>query len=163
LTSSAIGGLVDVQSRKGGIIGGLASSWQFWAVLAAVFAALTAIFAKIGVSDVNSNYATFLRTIVVVLALGALIWMTGEAQPIASLSGRTVIFLILSGLATGASWLCYFRALKIGQAAQVAPVDKLSVVFVAVLGALFLGETLTATGWAGVTLIAIGAVLVALP
>jgi len=152
-----------VQSRKGGIIGGLASSWQFWAVLAAVFAALTAIFAKIGVSDVNSNYATFLRTIVVVLALGALIWMTGEAQPIASLSGRTVIFLILSGLATGASWLCYFRALKIGQAAQVAPVDKLSVVFVAVLGALFLGETLTATGWAGVTLIAIGAVLVALP
>ena len=152
-----------MQSRKGGIIGGLASSWQFWAVLAAVFAALTAIFAKIGVSDVNSNYATFLRTIVVVLALGALIWMTGEAQPIASLSGRTVIFLILSGLATGASWLCYFRALKIGQAAQVAPVDKLSVVFVAVLGALFLGETLTATGWAGVTLIAIGAVLVALP
>lgn len=144
-------------------MGGFASSWQLWAVLAAVFAALTAIFAKIGVSGINSNYATFLRTVVVVLALGALIRATGEHQPLSSLSGRTLLFLVLSGLATGASWLCYFKALQFGQAAQVAPVDKLSVVMVAVLGATFLGETLSLTAWIGVGFIALGAVLVALP
>jgi transporter family protein len=143
-------------------MGYLGSSWQIWALLAAVFAAATAIFAKVGVADVNSNFATFLRTIVVVTALGALIWMTGEHQPLSTLSARTVLFLILSGLATGASWLCYFRALQLGQAAQVAPVDKLSVVFVAVLGALFLGESVSLTGWVGVSLIAAGAVLVAI-
>lgn len=144
-------------------MGGITSTWQLWAVLAAVFAALTAIFAKIGVSGINSNYATFLRTVVVVVALGALIRATGEYQPLSSLSGRTLAFLVLSGLATGASWLCYFKALQIGQAAQVAPVDKLSVVMVAVLGATFLGETLSLTAWVGVGLIALGAVLVALP
>ncbi len=144
-------------------MGGITSTWQLWAVLAAVFAALTAIFAKIGVSGINSNYATFLRTVVVVVALGALIRATGEYQPLSSLPGRTLTFLVLSGLATGASWLCYFKALQIGQAAQVAPVDKLSVVMVAVLGATFLGETLSLTAWVGVGLIALGAVLVALP
>jgi len=104
-----------------------------------------------------------LRTIVVVVALGALLSVTGEYQSLSTISGKTAIFLILSGLATGASWLCYFKALQMGQASQVAPVDKLSVVFVAVLGALFLGESLSFTGWAGVGLIATGAVMVALP
>lgn len=137
-------------------------SWQFWALLSAGFAALTAIFAKVGIEGVNSNYATFLRTIVVVMALGALLWATGQFQPLASLSGRTMLFLVLSGLATGASWLCYFRALQIGKAAQVAPVDKLSVVFVAILAALFLGERLSPGGWAGVGLISAGALLIAL-
>ena len=107
----------------------MTNSWQFWALLSAGFAALTAIFAKIGIEGVNSNYATFLRTIVVVLALGALVWATGQVQPLGMLSGRTIAILVLSGLMTGASWLCYFRALQIGKPAQVAPVDKLSVVF----------------------------------
>lgn len=137
-------------------------SWLFWAVLAAVFAALTAIFAKVGVEEINSNFATFLRTIVVVVALGGLVWITGETQNVGSMSARTWVFLILSGLATGASWLCYFRALKLGDASQVAPIDKLSVVLVAVIAAIFLGEQLSLTGWAGVGLIASGAVLVAL-
>ena len=139
----------------------MTESWQFWALLAAVFAALTAIFAKIGVSDINSNFATFLRTIVVVAALGLLVWSTGETQSIAALSSKTLTFLVLSGLATGASWLCYFRALQLGNASQVAPVDKLSVVFVAVFGALLLGEQMSLLGWSGVALIAAGAVMVA--
>ena len=139
----------------------MTASWQFWALLAAIFAALTAIFAKIGVSDINSNFATFLRTIVVVAALGLLVWSTGEVESLSSLSSRTIVFLVLSGLATGASWLCYFRALQLGNASQVAPVDKLSVVFVAVFGVLFLSEKMSAMGWSGVALIAIGAVMVA--
>ena len=139
----------------------MTESWQFWALLAAVFAALTAIFAKIGVSDINSNFATFLRTIVVVAALGLLVWSTGETQSIAALSSKTLTFLVLSGLATGASWLCYFRALQLGNESQVAPVDKLSVVFVAVFGALLLGEQMSLLGWSGVALIAAGAVMVA--
>lgn len=138
-----------------------ANSWQFWALMAAVFAALTAVFAKIGVQGVNSNFATFLRTLVVVAAFVPLLWFTGEYESLSELSGRTVLFLVLSGLATGASWLCYFRALQIGQASQVAPIDKLSVVFVALIGAFFLGERLSATGWTGIVLIAGGAVLVA--
>lgn len=140
----------------------LTSSWQFWALLAALFAAVTAIFAKLGVSEINSNYATLLRTCVVVIALAMLIWMTGEYEPLTDLPNKTLVFLVLSGLGTGASWLCYFKALQIGQAAQVAPVDKLSVVFVAVLGALFLGESLSVVGWAGVGMIAAGAVMVAM-
>lgn len=138
-----------------------ANSWQFWALLAAAFAALTAIFAKVGISGVNSNLATLLRTLVVVAALAPLLWFTGEYQSLTTLSAKTVTFLVLSGLATGASWLCYFRALQLGQAGQVAPVDKLSVVFVAIIGALFLGERLSLTGWSGVALIAGGAILVA--
>jgi bacterial/archaeal transporter family protein len=139
----------------------LSTSWQFWAFLAAIFAALTAIFAKVGVSDINSNYATFLRTVVVIVVLAALVWGRGEAQSLSTLSGKTLLFLVLSGLATGASWLCYFRALKLGNASQVAPIDKLSVVFVAVLGALFLGEKLSPVSWGGVALIGLGAILVA--
>lgn len=136
-------------------------NWTFWALLSAGFAALTAIFAKVGVENVGSDFATFVRTLVVVAALAAVLTMTGQWQPPASVSGRSLAFLVLSGLATGASWLCYFRALKLGDAARVAPVDKLSVVMVAIFGALFLGERLAAVNWAGVALIAAGAVLVA--
>jgi transporter family protein len=138
------------------------SSWQAWAVLSAAFAALTAIFAKIGVENVNSDLATFIRTIVIIVALGAILFVTGEFKNPAAISGRTYLFLVLSGLATGASWLCYFRALKLGNAAQVAPIDKLSVVLVAIFGVLFLGEKLSALNWIGVALIAGGALLVAL-
>lgn len=134
--------------------------WQFWALLAAVFAALTAILAKVGVSDINSNFATFLRTIVIIFALALLLLYTGEFQPIDKISGKSLIFLTLSGLATGASWLCYFRALQIGKASQVAPIDKLSVVFVAIIAALFLGENLSGPAWLGVGLVASGAILI---
>jgi len=137
------------------------SSWQFWAVLSAVFAALTAIFAKVGVEAVDSDLATFIRTLVIVAVLAAILAGMGKLQAPGAISGRTWLFLILSGLATGASWLCYFRALKLGDAARVAPIDKLSVVLVAVFGALFLGERLGAVNWLGVGLIAAGAVLVA--
>jgi transporter family protein len=139
-----------------------ALSWQFWAILSAVFAALTAIFAKIGVENVNADFATFIRTVVILATLALILVATGQFQAPASISGRTYVFLILSGLATGGSWICYFRALKIGQAAQVAPIDKLSVVLVAIFGAVFLGERLSTTNWLGVALIAAGAVLVAL-
>ncbi|MCG8272892.1 EamA family transporter [Aquamicrobium sp. NLF2-7] len=137
------------------------SSWQFWALLSAGFAALTAIFAKVGVENVNSDFATLIRTAVILLVIAAIVMATGQAQPLGSISGRTYVFLALSGLATGASWLCYFRALKLGQAAQVAPIDKLSVVLVAVFGVIFLGERLSLANWLGVMLIAAGAVLVA--
>jgi transporter family protein len=137
------------------------SSWQFWAVMSAVFAALTAVFAKIGVENVNSDFATFIRTIVILVTLAFILLATGQFQSPGAVGGRTYLFLVLSGLATGGSWICYFRALKVGQAAQVAPIDKLSVVLVAVFGVIFLGERLTAQNWLGVTLIAAGAVLVA--
>ena len=137
-------------------------AWQVWALLSAVFAALTAIFAKIGVADVSSDFATFIRTVVVVVALGALLLATGQWQSPASVSPRSYTFLVLSGLGTGASWLCYFRALQLGEAARVAPIDKLSVVFVAVFAFLFLGERLAALNWLGIALIGAGAVLVAL-
>ena len=137
------------------------SSWQFWAVLSAVFAALTAIFAKVGVENVNSDLATFIRTIVVVCVLGLIVSATRQFQNPAEISGRTYLFLLLSGLGTGASWLCYFRALKLGNAAQVAPIDKLSVVLVALFGVTFLGERPSWNGWVGIALIAAGAVLIA--
>ena len=137
------------------------SSWLVWALLSAAFAALTAIFAKVGVENINSDLATFIRTGVVIVALGLLLAATGQFQSVGPISTRTIIFLILSGLGTGASWLCYFRALKVGEAAKVAPIDKLSVVLVAVFGVLFLGERLSAPNWLGIALIAGGAVLVA--
>jgi transporter family protein len=137
------------------------SSWQLWALLSAVFAALTAIFAKIGVENVNADFATLIRTLVVIVTLGLIEFATGQFQSPGEISGRTYVFLLLSGLGTGASWVCYFRALKLGQAAQVAPIDKLSVVLVALFGAVFLGEQLTLPNWLGVALITLGAVLVA--
>jgi len=136
-------------------------SWRFWALLAAGFAALTAILAKLGVADVPSEVATFVRTLVVLALAGAILLASGRGGALAELSGRTLLFLTLSGLATGASWLCYFRALSLGDAARVAPLDKLSVVLVAVFAALFLGESLSAPAWLGVGLIAAGAWLVA--
>lgn len=139
----------------------LADNWQMWAVLSAGFAALTAIFAKVGVEDVGSDYATFIRTIVILGVVGALLAATGQWQAPGSVSGRTYTFLVLSGMATGASWLCYFRALKLGDAARVAPIDKLSVVLVAVFGVIFLGERLSVPNWLGVAMIGGGAILVA--
>ena len=137
------------------------SSWQIWALLSAGFAALTAVFAKVGVDNINSDYATLIRTVVILGVAALIVTATGQWQAPGAVSGRTYLFLALSGLATGASWLCYFRALKLGDAARVAPLDKLSVVLVAVFGVLFLGERLSGPNWAGVALIAAGAVLVA--
>lgn len=136
-------------------------SWQLWALLSAVFAAMTAIFAKVGIENVNSDFATFIRTVVILCVLGTILLGTGQWQPIGSVSGRSYLFLLLSGLATGGSWLCYFRALKLGDAARVAPVDKLSVVLVAIFGVAILGERLSGPNWLGIALIAAGAVLVA--
>jgi bacterial/archaeal transporter family protein len=138
-----------------------ALSWQFWAVMSAVFAALTAIFAKVGVANVNSDFATFIRTIVILGCLAAFLFATDQFQPPGSISSRTYVFLVLSGLATGASWVCYFRALKVGDAAKVAPIDKLSVVLVAIFAAAFLGERPSAASWVGISLIAAGAMLIA--
>jgi len=138
------------------------ASWQSWALLSAVFAALTAIFAKVGIENVNSDFATFVRTIVILGAAAAMVTITGSWQSPSAISSRSWTFLVLSGLATGLSWICYFRALKLGNAAQVAPIDKLSVVMVAVIAALLLGEKLSPVNWVGVALIGVGAVLVAL-
>ena len=136
-------------------------SWVFWALLSAGFAALTAIFAKIGVENVNSDFATFVRTVVILFAVAMIVYVTGNWQQPSSVSAKTWLFLVLSGAATGASWICYFRALKLGDAGRVAPIDKLSVVFVAIFAVLFLGERLALPNWLGVILIACGAVLVA--
>ena len=137
------------------------SSWQFWAVLSAVFAALTAIFAKIGVEDINSDLATLIRTVIVLVTLALILFATGKLSHPGPVSAKTLVFLLLSGLGTGASWLCYFRALKLGPATLVAPIDKLSVVLVALFGVVFLGERPSLNGWLGIVLIAAGAVLIA--
>jgi transporter family protein len=136
-------------------------SWQVWALLSALFAALTAIFAKVGVENVNSDFATLIRSVIIVGVLCVLLAATGSWQDPAAISGRTWLYLTLSGLATGASWLCYFRALQIGDAARVAPIDKLSIVMVAVFAVIFLGERLSTMNWLGVVLIAAGTILVA--
>ena len=137
------------------------TSWPFWALASAVFAALTAILAKVGIDGVGSNLATFIRTVVILAFAGLILTVAGEWRAPSTIAPRSWLFLVLSGLATGASWLCYFRALKLGEAAKVAPIDKLSVVFVAIIAATFLGEKLSAVNWLGVALIAAGAVLVA--
>ncbi|HEV7439720.1 MAG TPA: EamA family transporter [Methylobacterium sp.] len=142
-------------------MGELLQSWRFWALLSAGFAALTAILAKVGVAGVPSDVATFVRTLVILALTGAILVASGQAAGLAEMPARSTLFLVLSGLATGASWLCYFRALGLGDAARVAPLDKLSVVLVAVFGVLFLGERLSGPNWVGVGLIAAGAVLVA--
>jgi transporter family protein len=137
----------------------MTATWQFWAVLSAVFAALTAIFAKVGIENINSDFATLIRTFVIIGALCLFLTVSGQWQSPSTISGRTWTFLILSGLATGASWLAYFRALKIGDAARVAPIDKLSVVMVAIFGVAFLGEKLSGLNWLGVLLIGAGVIL----
>ena len=136
------------------------SSWQAWAVLSAIFAALTAIFAKVGVEDINSDLATLIRTVVVLISLTLVLFATGQFTSPGPISTKSWIFLVLSGLGTGASWLCYFRALKLGPATMVAPIDKLSVVLVALFGVVFLGERPSLNGWLGIALIAAGAVLI---
>lgn len=137
-------------------------SWQMWALLSAVFAALTAIFAKIGVEDINPDLATFIRTVIVLASFSIILYATGQFSAPGSIPARTWLFLVLSGLATGASWLCYFRALKLGPATLVAPIDKLSVVLVALFAFVFLGERPSASGWLGIALIAAGGVLLAI-
>src|SRR5882762_5007525 len=137
------------------------SSWQVWALLSAVFAALTAIFAKVGVEDINSDLATLIRTVIVLISLALILFATGQINQTGPISTKSWIFLVLSGLGTGASWICYFRALKLGPATLVAPIDKLSVVLVALFGVVFLGERPSAYGWAGIALISAGAVLIA--
>ena len=137
------------------------SSWQVWAVLSAVFAALTAIFAKVGVEGINSDLATLIRTVIVLIALALILFATGQLNRPGPISAKSWIFLVLSGLGTGASWLCYFRALKLGPATLVAPIDKLSVVLVALFGVVFLDERPSLNGWLGIVLIATGAVLIA--
>ena len=133
-------------------------NWIHWALLAALFAGLTAVLAKAGVKDVDPNLATAIRTAVILVFAWAIV-LAGRAGSVAAITGRAWLFLVLSGLATGASWLCYFRALKLGEASRVAPVDKLSVVVAMALAALFLGEALTWRHWAGGLLIVAGAVV----
>jgi bacterial/archaeal transporter family protein len=133
------------------------SSWQLWALMSAVFAALTAIFAKVGVENVSPDLATLIRSVVILVALAAAVLATREYAALPGIAPRAYAFLVLSGLATGASWWCYFRALHLADAARVAPLDKLSVVLVALFGAAFLGERLSAVNWVGIAMIAAGA------
>ncbi len=135
-------------------------NWFYWAAGSAAFAALTAIFAKVGVEGVNSDLATLIRTAIVLAALALILFATGQFSSPGPISGRSWLFLLLSGLGTGASWLCYFRALKLGPATLVAPIDKLSVVLVALFGVVFLGERPSLNGWLGIALISAGAVLI---
>jgi transporter family protein len=138
------------------------ASWQIWAAASAVFAAMTAVFGKIGVEGVNPDYATLIRTCVILVVIALIVAATGAWEPPTAISARTYVFLVLSGLATGGSWLCYYRALKLGPASLVAPIDKMSVVLVALFAVLFLGEKMTLIHVLGVALIAGGAILVAL-
>jgi len=137
--------------------------WLVWAVLAAVFAAITSVLAKLGLEGIGSNLATWLRTLVVVALLTPLLLATGELQGLSAIPKRSLLFLLLSGAATSVSWLCYFRALQLGPVSRVAPIDKLSVVLVAVLGVWVLGEQLGARQWLAVLLMGAGAVLLAWP
>ena len=137
-------------------------TWFFWALLSAAFAALTAIFAKIGLTGVDSDLATLVRTGVIAVVLAAFVVATGKwANPL-TLPGKTLLFLMLSGLATGASWVCYFRALKMGDASKVAPVDKLSLVLVAVFAMLFLHERPSEREWLGILMVGAGVLVLAL-
>ncbi len=136
-------------------------SWQFWAVLSAVFAALTAVTAKVGVEDMPSDVATLIRTVIILIALFSFVAVTRQLTfKLVDLSRRSLFFLMLSGIGAAASWIAYFRALKIGEVGQVAPIDKLSIALVAVLGVLVLREKLSSLNWLGVGLAAIGAILV---
>ncbi len=133
-----------------------ASNWFFWALLSAVFAALTAIFAKIGLEGVDSDLATLIRTFVIMVVLIVFVYVSSKWSNPFELTSRTWLFLVLSGLATGASWVCYFRALKIGEASKVAPVDKLSLLLVAVFAFLFLNERPSVREWVGILMVGAG-------
>jgi len=138
------------------------ASWLPWALLSAVFAALTAIFAKVGLEGIDSDFATLIRTVVIGLVLATFVYTAGKWQGVSVITGRSGFFLVLSALATGASWVCYYRALKVGDAVKVAPVDKLSVVLVALFAVAFLGERPAARDWLGITLVAVGVIVLAL-
>ncbi|MDR0250429.1 MAG: EamA family transporter [Burkholderiales bacterium] len=140
----------------------LTSSWVFWALLAAVFAALTAIFAKAGVENIDSDLATLIRTVVILVVLAGFVYFAGKWRFPHELPTRAWVFLVLSGLATGASWVCYFRALKLGDVSKVAPVDKLSVLLVAVFAFFFLDERPSVREWAGILMVGAGVLLLAL-
>jgi transporter family protein len=137
-------------------------SWFYWAIMSAVFAALTAIFAKIGIQGVNSDFATLIRTFIISVVLVFFVWFTGKWSNPLTLPAKTWAFLGLSALATGASWICYFRALQIGDASKVAPVDKLSLVLVAIFAFTFLGERPVLREWTGIAMVTAGVVLLAI-
>jgi transporter family protein len=137
------------------------SNWLVWALFSAVFAALTAIFAKIGLERVDSDFATLIRTLIIFAVLTLFVVWAGKWSNPWQLSGRTWLFLTLSGLATGASWVCYFRALKLGEASKVAPVDKLSLLLVAVFAFLFLHERPSVREWTGILLVGAGVLVLA--
>jgi bacterial/archaeal transporter family protein len=134
----------------------VAQSWIFWALLSAVFAALTTVFARVGVAGVDADLATLLRTLLIVVLLAVLVWVRRKWLNPALLPPRTLLFLALSALATGLSWVCYFRALQIGRASQVAPVDRLSLVLVAIFAVAFLGERPSVQDWLGLGLVTAG-------
>ena len=137
------------------------SNWFYWALLSAMFAALTAIFAKVGLAGVDADLATLIRTGVILLVLSGFVVCAGKWSNPFQLSGKTWLFLVLSGLATGASWVCYFRALKMGEASKVAPVDKLSLLLVAVFAFLFLHERPSAREWTGILMVGAGVLILA--
>jgi transporter family protein len=137
-------------------------SWLVFALGSALFAALTAIFGKVAVAQINSNMATFIRTIVILVVTALIISWRGEWEPVSRLSGKAMLFLCLSGVATGLSWLCYYRALQLGDASQVAPIDKLSLAFVLLMAWLFLGEAMTWRIALGGVLMIAGALVVAM-
>ena len=137
------------------------TTWFYWALLSAVFAALTAIFAKIGIHGVDSDLATLVRTAIIIIVLSAFVWLAGKWTNPFTLSPKTWLFLGLSGLATGVSWVCYFRALQAGEASKVAPVDKLSLVLVAIFAFAFLGERPTIREWMGIVMVAGGVLVLA--
>ncbi len=140
----------------------MSQEWLYWALASALFASLTAIFAKVGLQGIDSDFATFIRTIVIIFALVAFLTYSGKWQPLGSLTSKNWTFLILSGLATGASWLAYFKALQMGNASQVAPIDKFSIVLVTLFAVLFLGERPSGQDWIGIGLITAGVLFLAI-
>ncbi|MCC7463137.1 MAG: EamA family transporter [Gammaproteobacteria bacterium] len=139
----------------------MSSDWFYWAALSACFAALTAIFAKVGLPGVDPDFATLIRTAFIGAVLIPFVWLTGKWSNPLALAPRSLLFLGLSGLATGASWVCYFRALQVGEASKVAPVDKFSLVLVALFAVVFLGERPSAREWFGILLVTSGVLVLA--
>ena len=139
----------------------MANEWLYWAIASAFFAALTAIFAKVGLNGIDSDFATFIRTLVIIAALALFLTYTHKWQPLGSLNGKNWLFLILSGLATGLSWLAYFKALQMGNASPVAPIDKFSLVLVTIFAVIFLGERPSGQDWVGIGLVAAGVLTLA--
>ena len=150
--------LVQPVAKVGGVVI-VSHGWFYWALLSAIFAAMTAIFAKIGLQGVNSDYATLIRTFVILMVLMGFVYFTGKWSDPFDLGRKTWLFLTLSALATGASWVCYFRALQLGEASRVAPVDKFSVVLVAIFAVMFLGERPGIREWLGIGLVTAGVVV----